>query len=104
MKRDKQEFSFKKLCSNLPNSTYIFAALFLAFVIFIPNFGSATNLSTLIGQAAILMVLSSAMSLAIITGGIDLSVGGLVSVNRVGRERGGCDSAGPADCGGVRFP
>ena len=80
MKRDKQEFSFKKLCSNLPNSTYIFAALFLAFVIFIPNFGSATNLSTLIGQAAILMVLSSAMSLAIITGGIDLSVGGLVSL------------------------
>ena len=80
MKRDKQGFSFKKLCSNLPNSTYIFAALFLAFVIFIPNFGSATNLSTLIGQAAILMVLSSAMSLAIITGGIDLSVGGLVSL------------------------
>lgn len=33
-----------------------------------PEFRLGDNLSTLIGQAAILMVLSSAMSLAIITG------------------------------------
>lgn len=80
MKRWKSKHTYKELYSNLPNSTYIFVVLFLAFIVFIPNFGSATNLSALIGQAAILMILSSAMSLAIITGGIDLSVGGLVSL------------------------
>ncbi|MGI6081019.1 MAG: ABC transporter permease [Candidatus Avilachnospira sp.] len=79
MKKDSKR-SLRELIRLLPNSTYIFVVLFIAFVAFIPNFGSATNISSLIGQAAILMILSSAMSVAIITGGIDLSVGGIVSL------------------------
>lgn len=80
MKNKKNGFMIKRTLTELPNSTYIFVVLFLAFVLLIPNFSSATNLSALIGQAAILMILSSAMSVAIITGGIDLSVGGVVSL------------------------
>lgn len=72
--------SLKGMLSNLPNSAYIFVILLVVFMIAIPNFGSPANLSTLLAQAAILMILSAAMSLAIITGGIDLSVGGLVSL------------------------
>lgn len=68
------------MLSGLPNSAYIFVILLVVFVAAIPNFGSPANLSTLLAQAAILMILSAAMSLAIITGGIDLSVGGLVSL------------------------
>ena len=72
--------SLKGMLSGLPNSAYIFVILLVVFVAAIPNFGSPANLSTLLAQAAILMILSAAMSLAIITGGIDLSVGGLVSL------------------------
>lgn len=65
---------------NYPNSIYIFIVIFVAFSAVIPNFFTATNLSTLLLQACILMVLSAAMSLAIMTGGIDLSMGGVVSL------------------------
>lgn len=80
MKDRKNNLSLRRVQSMLPNSTYIFVVLFVVFLIFIPNFGSATNISNLISQAAILMVLSAAMSVAIMTAGVDLSVGGVVSM------------------------
>ncbi len=63
----------------LPNSTYIFVIVFAAFLVCIPNFSSAANLSTLLQQASILSLLSAAISLAIMSRGIDLSIGSIVS-------------------------
>ena len=80
MKDRKNNLSHRRVQSMLPNYTYILVVLFGVFLICIPNFGSATNISNLISQAAILMVLSAAMSVAIMTAGVDLSVGGVVSM------------------------
>lgn len=71
--------SWKQILHKIPNTTYIFVMTFAAFSILIPNFFSANNISMLIEQASILMVLSSAMSLIIIAKGIDLSLGSIVS-------------------------
>ncbi|MDR1626089.1 MAG: ABC transporter permease [Spirochaetia bacterium] len=64
---------------SLPNSTYVFVVITLVCAAGIPNFASANNISTLLQQSCILTLLSVAMALSIITKGIDLSVGGVVS-------------------------
>ena len=68
-----------RIIKRMPNSIYIFIVVFLGLSISVNNFFSATNLSTLLEQTCILSLLSVAMSLAIISAGIDLSVGGIVS-------------------------
>lgn len=70
----------RRLMHALPNSTYIFVALFAAFLLWIPNFATAGNLATLLQQASILSLLSAAVALSIMAKGIDLSVGSIVSL------------------------
>ena len=70
---------FANSIRNLPGALYIFVVLFLAFMIVIPNFASLGNILTYFQQASILVILSAGMSLTIMTGGIDMSVGGAVS-------------------------
>lgn len=69
--------------SNLPNSTYIFGVLFIIFSLCIPNFFSPSNLSNLVVQASPLIIISIGMSMVIMTGCIDLSVGGNISMTGV---------------------
>ena len=66
--------------SSIPSSAYIFCILFVAFSLIIPNFFSPTNLSNLLLQASPLVIISVGMSLVIMTGCIDLSVGGNISM------------------------
>jgi ribose/xylose/arabinose/galactoside ABC-type transport system permease subunit len=72
--------SVSKTIGSLPNSTYVFVIISIVCAISIPNFASANNISTLLQQSCILTLLSVAMALSIITKGIDLSVGGVVSL------------------------
>lgn len=66
--------------SDLPNSVFAFLLVFFIASIWVPRFFSAGNLSTLLLQASILTILSIAMSLVVMTGGIDLSMGGVLSM------------------------
>jgi len=66
--------------SDLPNSVFAFLLVFILASIWVPRFFSPGNLSTLLLQASILIILSIAMSLVVISGGIDLSMGGVLSM------------------------
>lgn len=67
----------------IPGVTYIFLIVFVIASIFVPNFLSVGNLSTMLLQACTLMVLSVAMALSLMMGSIDLSMGGVVSMTGV---------------------
>ncbi|MCC2825418.1 ABC transporter permease [Faecalicatena orotica] len=54
--------------------------LFLACILFIPKFGSITNLMNISTQIAINGLMATGMTFVILTGGIDLSVGAVAAV------------------------
>ncbi len=69
--------------SSLPNSIYIFIIVFVFFGMTIDKFWSPANISTLLLQASVLLTIAMGMSIVIMTGGIDLSVGGIISLSAV---------------------
>ena len=69
--------------SNLPNSTYVLILSLILASILVPNFLTPGNITTLLTQACILMILSMAMSMDLMMGCIDLSLGGIVSMSGV---------------------
>lgn len=73
--------SFK--VSNLPNSTYVLILSVFAASVLVPNFFTPGNITTLLTQACILMILSMAMSMCLMMGCIDLSLGGILSMSGV---------------------
>src|ERR1700722_8624899 len=62
----------------LPFFTLI--ALFVALSIASPNFLTSTNLSSVVRQTAVINILALGMTLIIIAGGIDLSVGSMLAL------------------------
>lgn len=66
--------------SSLPNSAYILLILFVFLSITVPKFCTATNLSNLLLQSSTLIVISVGMSLVIMSGDVDLSMGGVISL------------------------
>lgn len=69
--------------SSLPNSTYVLVTAFILASILVPRFLSLGNITTLLTQACVLMILSTAMSLCLMMGCIDLSLGGVLSMSGV---------------------
>ncbi len=66
-----------------------------------PNFLKPSNLLNIADQIAVIAILAVGMTLVIITGGIDLSVGSLIALSavvstRLIRDLSGSESAGPA--------
>ena len=57
----------------------IFFVLFILFSIFIPSFFSFQNVSDISRQIAITGILAAGMTLTILSGGIDLSVGSILA-------------------------
>lgn len=55
-------------------------ALFIGLAIASPNFLSASNLSSVVRQTAVINIMALGMTLVIIAGGIDLSVGSILAV------------------------
>lgn len=69
--------------NNLPNSTYVFIAVFVMASVIVPNFFTPGNITTMFTQACVMMILSTAMSMCLMMGCIDLSLGGMVSMTGV---------------------
>lgn len=66
--------------SDLPNSIFAFLLVFVAASLWVPRFFTPGNLSSLLLQSSIMIILSVAMALVVIAGGIDLSMGGVLSM------------------------
>src|ERR1700722_10467449 len=62
----------------LPFFTLI--ALFVILAIASPNFLTATNLSSVVRQTAVINIMALGMTALIISGGIDLSVGSILAL------------------------
>lgn len=62
----------------LPFLTLI--ALFVGLIIATPNFFTPTNLSSVVRQTAVINIMALGMTMVIITGGIDLSVGSILAL------------------------
>ena len=69
--------------SDFPNSTYVFIVAFVLASVIVPNFFTPGNLTTMLTQACVMMILSTAMSMCLMMGCIDLSLGGMVSMTGV---------------------
>jgi ribose transport system permease protein len=71
---------FNILLKKIPNVVYLFTGLILLFSLVSPNFFSVGNLSNLILQGSVLLIISLGMTLVMLSNGIDLSVGSLMSL------------------------
>jgi ribose transport system permease protein len=71
----------QRLQKLLPFVTLVF--LFIALIIANPYFLTSTNLSSVVRQTAVINIMALGMTLIIITGGIDLSVGSIIAVSGV---------------------
>lgn len=68
---------------SIPSSAYILIALLAYFGLTVGKFATPANLSTMILQAAPLVTISMGMAVVIMAGGVDLSVGGCISLAAV---------------------
>jgi len=78
-----QTFYYKKLINLLLNEAGIGLILVLLctlFAVFVPNFASLNNISNIFTQISINTVISTGMTFVILLGGIDLSVGSVLSL------------------------
>jgi ribose transport system permease protein len=64
----------------VPSITWILLGLIVVFFITAPNFGTVDNAFNLIRQGTVLTIVAMGMMVAIISGGIDLSVGSLIGL------------------------
>lgn len=71
---------FNIFLKKIPNVVYLFTGLILLFSFVSPNFFSVGNLSNLILQGSVLLIISLGMTLVMLSNGIDLSVGSLMSL------------------------
>lgn len=71
----KSKFNF----SSLPSSIYIFILLFIVSSLFVPSFFTPANFSTILEQSSVLVLISIGVAFPIMTGGTDLSAGGVIS-------------------------
>ena len=71
---------FNIFLKKIPNVVYLFTGLILLFSLVSPNFFSVGNLSNLILQGSVLLIVSLGMTLVMLSNGIDLSVGSLMSL------------------------
>ncbi len=72
--------SYRILLQKIPNVVYLFTGLILVFSLVSPNFFSLENLSNLILQGSVLLIVSLGMTLVMLSNGIDLSMGSLMSL------------------------
>ncbi len=70
----------KILLEKIPHVVYLFTGLIILFSFISPNFFSIGNLSNLILQGSVLLIISLGLTLVMLSNGIDLSVGSLMSL------------------------
>ena len=64
----------------LPHAVYLFTGILVLFAILSPHFLSMTNLTNMVLQGSVLLIVSLGMTLVMLSNGIDLSVGALMSL------------------------
>ncbi|MCJ7704789.1 MAG: ABC transporter permease [Desulfobacterales bacterium] len=70
----------KILLEKIPHVVYLFTGLIILFSFVSPNFFSIGNLSNVILQGSVLLIISLGLTLVMLSNGIDLSVGSLMSL------------------------
>jgi ribose transport system permease protein len=68
------------LLKRLPNAVYLFTGILILFSLIAPNFLSIMNLSNMVLQGSVLLIVSLGMTIVMLSNGIDLSVGALMSL------------------------
>jgi len=71
---------YRILLKKIPNVVYLFTGLILIFSVVSPHFFSVENLSNLVLQGSVLLIVSLGMTLVMLSNGIDLSTGSLMSL------------------------
>ncbi len=74
---------FKVNFINVPSTVYIFVVSFLLFTLTENNFFTTYNLTNILAQSAILCVIGLGVMIVIISGGLDLSVGNVLTLSGV---------------------
>lgn len=64
----------------LPNAAYLFVGIMLLFSFISPNFLSFMNISNMVLQGSVLLIVSLGMTIVMLSNGIDLSIGALMSL------------------------
>ena len=72
---------FRLWLREVPTITYLLVILVGGFSLLSKDFASPSNFSNLIGQASVLVIVSMGQLLAIMSAGIDLSVGSLIGLS-----------------------
>lgn len=67
----------------IPNAAYMFLMTLTIFAIFSPNFLSLMNLSNIMLQSSMIIIVSLGMTVVMLSNGIDLSVGSVMSLTGV---------------------
>lgn len=71
---------FNILLKRFPNAVYLFAGILILFSFISPNFLSVMNISNMVLQGSVLLIVSLGMTIVMLSNGIDLSVGALMSL------------------------
>ena len=71
----------RTLLTRCPNVIFLFAGLLILFSVICPPFLSVMNLTNLVLQGSVLLIVSLGMTLVMLTNMIDLSVGSLMSLS-----------------------
>lgn len=66
---------------NAPGIVLAAIVLLILCLLFVPYFSNPTNLSNILKNASVLLIVSIGMTLAILSGQIDMSIGGVVSAS-----------------------
>ena len=71
------------LLGRVPGVAFVLVALFAIFASMSPGFSTAPNLSNILVQSAILLLLALPMTFIIMTEGLDLSIGAVLTLSSV---------------------
>ena len=71
---------FTLFTKRIPNATYLFIGLVILFALICPHFLSINNMTNILLQGSVLLIISLGITVVMIANGIDLSVGALASL------------------------
>lgn len=72
-----------KILGSLPPVTYVFIVAVILFGVLAPNFFELSNLSSIATQTSMLLIVSVGVTFVVLTEGIDLSTGSVISFSTV---------------------
>ncbi|WP_311198839.1 hypothetical protein [Paenibacillus hexagrammi] len=78
-KKYQNTFTFKKIWNQL-GMLLVLVAICIILAIFAPNFTDTNNILNILKQSSVNGILAAGMTLVILTGGIDLSVGSTIAL------------------------